>query len=185
MGRSRRLPRGLTASHSRHGEPFGHRPDVVGQPRRHRRAAGSTVAPLVLTRQRPHRPAEVVGIKRQGCDGLTDPPVLRGPVRLAGLPGVAVSVRAVLPLDGRRVDRPADPRQPRCSPCQGSGGFTGDRERPPVRLGPEHQDEEPVTRGLSIPAQPLATPIPRRLPAPSVFAFRGPGGGVPWGRASN
>ena len=41
-------------------------------------------------------------------DRLMIPPVLAEAVRLAGLPGVAVPVRAVLPLHERRVDRPAD-----------------------------------------------------------------------------
>ena len=40
-------PRGLTASHSRHGEPFVHGPDVVGQSRRHCRAAGLPTFRLV------------------------------------------------------------------------------------------------------------------------------------------
>ena len=38
-------------------------------------------------------------------------PVLTEPIRLAGLPGVAVPIRPVLALDERRVDRPADPRE--------------------------------------------------------------------------
>ena len=40
-------------------------------------------------------------------------PILAEPVRLAGLPGVAVPIRPVLTLHERRVDRPAHPRHPR------------------------------------------------------------------------
>src|SRR4029079_1619441 len=40
------------------------------------------------------------------------PPLFREAIGLPRLPGVAVTIRAVLALDERRIDRPADLRHP-------------------------------------------------------------------------
>src|SRR4051812_33454007 len=84
---------------------------MVSQPRRHRRAPFDPAGLVILESPRPHRPAEVVTVQAQVGAPLWIPPALGEPVRLAGLPGVGVGVRPVLPLDERRVDPPAYLRQ--------------------------------------------------------------------------
>src|SRR3978361_506991 len=85
---------------------------MIGEPRRHRRTPLLPSTLGSVEGQRPHRPAEVVAVQAQVRHRLVIPPVLAESVRLSGLPGVAVAVRPVLPLDERRVDRPARPAPP-------------------------------------------------------------------------
>src|SRR3954452_1987006 len=91
-GRFAICPRGLTAPHGWEREPLGHRPDVISQACGHRRASRSPAALIVLSREGSHRPAEIVDVQGQVGDGLMKLPMLREPVRLASLPGVAMPV---------------------------------------------------------------------------------------------
>src|SRR5438445_13850384 len=111
--RSSRLSgRVLSALNGWHRDPFTHRPDVVGQTRRHRRRPLPYPAVLVPILQRPHGPAEIIAIYREIGHRLVHPPILRERVRLPHLPGIPVPVGRVVSLQERHVDPPAHPREP-------------------------------------------------------------------------
>src|SRR5437588_721344 len=102
----------------RPGQPLGERPHVLRDPRAHRRRARlvAGVLPAAAAQpppQRPHAPAEVIGVVAEVADQPVRLPVLAeavGPPRPAG---VAVAVGGVVPLQERGVDRGADRRVPK------------------------------------------------------------------------
>src|SRR5438270_4199358 len=84
-----RPPRDLTTMlHGGSRRPFGPRPEMIGQPGRHRRAPPRPDPLGARDRRRPHRPAGFVAVQAQAGDPLAIPPALTGPVRPPGLPGI-------------------------------------------------------------------------------------------------
>src|SRR5437870_5205073 len=73
-----------------HRDPFAHRPDMIGQARRHRRCLLPPVPLVVAFVERAHRPAEVITVHGKEGHRLVNPPVLAERVGLANLPGVVV-----------------------------------------------------------------------------------------------
>src|SRR5689334_21784807 len=59
-----------------HRDPFAHRPDMIGQARRHRRRPPPPVTLVVTFVECSHRPAEVIAVHREVGHRLVDPPVL-------------------------------------------------------------------------------------------------------------
>src|SRR3954465_2284694 len=88
-------------------QPFLQRPDVVGQPGRHRRCPLLPMAVLIPKTQGSHRPTEVGTIPGEVSHRLMNPPILAESIRPARLPCVLTAVRRMLALQERGVDRPA------------------------------------------------------------------------------
>src|SRR5215218_1520999 len=78
----------LTPLNAWHRDPLAHRPDVIGQPRRHRGGPLSPSSFVVTFVERSHRPAEVITVHREVSHRLVNPPVLAERVGLANLAGV-------------------------------------------------------------------------------------------------
>src|SRR5262245_58259344 len=76
---------------------------MVTQPRHHRWRPLPPPALLVLLPQGPHTPTEVVTVHGETGHRLVDVPVLAEAIGPPSLAGVAVTVRAVVPLHVRRA----------------------------------------------------------------------------------
>ena len=129
---------------------------MVGQPRRHRRRPLPHPPMLVPFTQRPNSPTEIIAVNCEIGHRFMHLPILRERVRLPHLPGVAMPVRRVVPLQERHVHLPADLRAP---------------QRPSQR---RHRPEDQMRPGSPPPDPTAAASPPWRRSAPEAAPSRAP-----------
>src|SRR4051794_8583555 len=82
----------LASLNTWHHNPFMRRPDVVGQPGRHRGRPLPGPPTVIAILERSYRPTKIIAVHREIGHRLVTPPVLRERVTLPHLPRVLVPV---------------------------------------------------------------------------------------------